>query len=220
LETQNSKELAGAILVADLSGYTAATEAHGSYSAAKIVTHYGDLVRQSLEKGCRILDQVGDEVLIFSEDTVQIVQTAINVLNAVNAEENFLDVHIGLHFGDLLEYENRVFGATINVASRIASHAKGGQLLCSESIKNKLKTQAPDLIDLGSIKFKNVKRPIRVYEITTREEVPEKVSDPVCQMKVDPKNATAFLTHDGLKYFFCSETCLRSFLDDPNEYLR
>jgi len=128
-------------------------------------------------------------------------------------------VHIGAHFGDILEYENRVFGSAINIASRIASHAAGGQLLCSELIKERLQSQDLDMIDLGQIKFKNVKTPIKVFEIATGEEGIEKMSDPVCHMKIDPNNAVAFLKHDDVKYFFCSETCLHSFLDAPNEFM-
>jgi len=44
----DSKEIEVILLVADLSGYTALTEAHGNISAAKVVNRYTEIAKESL----------------------------------------------------------------------------------------------------------------------------------------------------------------------------
>lgn len=46
-----------------------------------------------------------------------------------------------------------------------------------------------------------------------------RVVDPVCGMKIDPKNATEVLDYQSHKYHFCSSSCARKFKDNPKEYL-
>ena len=45
----------------------------------------------------------------------------------------------------------------------------------------------------------------------------DKAIDPVCKMPVD-KATSAKVAHDGTDYFFCSETCVKKFKDDPKKY--
>ncbi|MBI2086123.1 YHS domain-containing protein [Candidatus Daviesbacteria bacterium] len=46
----------------------------------------------------------------------------------------------------------------------------------------------------------------------------QKVTDPVCKMKIDKK--TEFLSdYQGSKYYFCSENCRKSFNEEPEKYV-
>ncbi|MBT8373458.1 MAG: hypothetical protein KJN80_00945, partial [Deltaproteobacteria bacterium] len=65
-------------LIADLAGYTALTEAHGDMSAARIVKRYVEIVNDNIFHGTKLVERVGDEVLMVSNDVSSIVQTAIN----------------------------------------------------------------------------------------------------------------------------------------------
>ena len=47
---------------------------------------------------------------------------------------------------------------------------------------------------------------------------PEKVTDPVCGMTVDPATAAAKAEYEGRTYYFCSQTCAPSFKTDPARY--
>lgn len=42
--------------------------------------------------------------------------------------------------------------------------------------------------------------------------------DPVCKMSVDPAKAAAKEEYAGQTYYFCSESCHRSFTADPQRY--
>jgi P-type Cu+ transporter len=43
--------------------------------------------------------------------------------------------------------------------------------------------------------------------------------DPVCGMEVEPETAEFKTNYKGKEYFFCAESCLDSFKDDPEKYL-
>jgi YHS domain-containing protein len=43
--------------------------------------------------------------------------------------------------------------------------------------------------------------------------------DPVCEMEVDEETAEWKAVYQGKTYYFCSAGCLRSFQNDPTEYV-
>ena len=81
-----------AILMADLSGYTALTEIHGAMSAARLVTKYLELVDISLHGTARLLERVGDQVVVVADGADDLATTAINLLSNAANEASFLRV--------------------------------------------------------------------------------------------------------------------------------
>jgi Cu+-exporting ATPase len=48
---------------------------------------------------------------------------------------------------------------------------------------------------------------------------PERVTDPVCGMRIDPPKAAGSLEHHGSPVYFCGKGCLAKFAADPDRYL-
>ena len=92
-----------AILIADLSGYTALTETHVSLSAADLIDKYVDIVHASLIGDSRLQERVGDEVMIVSASPDYLLATAELLLQSTQEEYNFLEVHGALHYGKFIE---------------------------------------------------------------------------------------------------------------------
>ena len=46
-----------------------------------------------------------------------------------------------------------------------------------------------------------------------------KALDPVCKMTVDEEKAAAVSEYKGQKYYFCAESCKKSFDRNPDKYL-
>jgi len=44
-------------------------------------------------------------------------------------------------------------------------------------------------------------------------------TDPVCNMKIDPKDAVDSVEHEGTTYYFCSQDCAESFREEPEDYI-
>jgi adenylate cyclase len=207
-------------LIADLAGFTALTEAHGDMSAASIVTRYIEIVKDTLRPGCHLIERTGDEVLIASNNAQHVVKTAIDLRQAIENESLFPCVHAGIHAGSALEKDGHYFGKALNLTSRIAAHARGGEILCSEKIiesANAIRNVKSRSI--GKIQFKNITDPISVFEIIVGGHVGEcTVFDPVCHMHVQAESAVAQLQYDGRMYHFCSFECAKAFSDHPDHY--
>ncbi|MGC2459156.1 MAG: YHS domain-containing protein [Gallionellaceae bacterium] len=45
-------------------------------------------------------------------------------------------------------------------------------------------------------------------------------TDPVCKMNVIPAKAAAKESFAGQEYYFCSDTCHKSFVAKPEKYIR
>jgi Cu+-exporting ATPase len=46
-----------------------------------------------------------------------------------------------------------------------------------------------------------------------------KFTDPVCNMTIDEKDAAGMSTHNGNRYYFCSEACKEKFDKNPDQYI-
>lgn len=42
--------------------------------------------------------------------------------------------------------------------------------------------------------------------------------DPVCKMNVEPAEAAAKVDYNGQVYYFCSDTCHKTFVAEPQKY--
>jgi len=203
-----------AILMADLSGYTALTETHGAIAAADIIDKYMGIAENCLVGDSRVHERVGDEIMIVSSTPDFLLATALMIGKNTLNEENFLMVHGGLHYGKVLERGNSFFGSAINVTSRIAAKASAGTYWCSEEFMNALSDKSV-FTSKGHHFFKNIKKEKHVFEICIEDRKALYV-DPVCRMLIlDPQNAIPHPT-DGEQYF-CSPDCLEIYITDQKE---
>jgi hypothetical protein len=115
-------------LIADLSGYTALTETHGSFSAADLIDKYVEIVNEALVGTSRLQERVGDEVMIMATHADDLLATADVLLQRTTEQCNFLQVHGALHYGRLLKRNSSYFGSALNLTSRVAAQAPGGNL--------------------------------------------------------------------------------------------
>lgn len=196
-----------AILMADLSGYTALTEAHGSASAADLIEKYLAIVEDCLVGDSRIHERTGDEVMIISTSPDSLMATSLMILKKTSGEENFLQVHGGLHVGKALKRNSSYFGSAINLTSRIAAKANAGTFLCTEEFVNSLSTRSlAALRSTGKHIFKNISDEKEIFEITYENSAPFFI-DPVCRMLI-LETGKATKHPEGGDIFFCSQECL------------
>lgn len=215
-----ARELDFALVIADLSGYTALTETHGAFRASEIVLRFERLVEASLEPGVSLVNSIGDDVFCTGADTFAVVRSALRLRDKVAREPEFPRVRTGVHRGPIIEREGKLFGGPINLTSRLADHARGGQILCTELIADAVRTLTEvEPRPMGEHRFKNVAHPVAVFELLrASERRAVTVIDPVCRMQVEIPRAAASLAHAGINYYFCSQECARAFSEAPERY--
>ena len=200
-----------AILMADLSGYTALTETHGSVAAADLIDKYMEIVKRCMVGDSRLHERTGDEIMVVSSSPDFLLATALMIGKNTSNEENFLEVHGGLHYGKVLERANSYFGSAINLTSRIAAKANAGTFWCSEEYVNALSDKSVFMLkSKGNHLFKNISKEKEVFELSI-ENRKRFYIDPVCRMLIlDAQNAIPH-PHEG-NHYFCSSDCLEIYI--------
>lgn len=193
--------------MADLSGYTALTETHGSSVAADLIDKYIEIIKECLQGDCHFHERTGDEVMIVSSSVNDLLATAEMILKKTSNENNFLQVHGGLHYGKILERNNNYFGSTINVTARIVSKANPGTFWCSEEFVKAVPHKTTfRFLSKGSHSLKNITAEVKMFELRN-ENLSTVDIDPICRMLINKKE-NAITHHHENNLFFCSENCL------------
>ncbi len=155
-----------AILFADIVGYTTMMQ-EDEHTATIAVRKFQSAMKKRVEEfNGRIVNFYGDGALCLFDIPLLAVRSAMAIQAEFNLEPK-IPVRIGIHSGTVTFEGDKVFGDSINVASRIESAALPGSILLSKKVRDDVKNN-PDLkiTALGNYNFKNVQEPVEVYAIT------------------------------------------------------
>jgi adenylate cyclase len=163
---ENSHQLA-AILFADVVGYTAMMQEDENAAVEKINRFRHSIETITAGLNGKIIQYYGDgSLLLFNSAT-----DAAEFAKLLQAELNIppiVPVRIGIHMGDVLMQRGNVFGDVVNIAARIQALAPAGGIYISEMVfMNITNKKGLDSIFVKEQALKNVKDPVRVYEILT-----------------------------------------------------
>jgi adenylate cyclase len=152
-------------LFADISGYSALTEQTGDHAAAEVAIGFArEITRMAAEHGGEIVKRVGDEVIVHTTCAAQAVELGLRLRRAAGPDRALPQAHVGIHTGPAVRREGDWWGATVNVASRVADAAEPGQLLITEATRLAIGACRARLTALGPIHFRNISAPVSVYE--------------------------------------------------------
>jgi adenylate cyclase len=201
-----------AILMADLSGYSALTETHGSFTAADLIDKYMSLAENCLVGDCMIHQQTGDEIMFISDSPDVMLATAKQLAANTAKVEYFLQVHGGLHYGPVLKRGTNYFGSTVNLTARIAAKAAAGTFYCSTEFNNSITDESICIFQpRGNHSFKNISEEKELFELDI-DKMSSSFIDPVCRMLIlQPANA---FRHPNEEIYFCSSKCLNAYQEN------
>jgi class 3 adenylate cyclase len=206
---------------ADLAGYTAVTEAHGDEEAADLAAAFYEYARRLLET-CdgEEVKLIGDELMARIDDPAAAIQFAIELSHHSARRHEHLAVRVGLHHGPAVQRGDDWFGATVNVAARVAGLAKSGEVVTTvETARAAGDIEGISYQPRGEAKLKNVRQMVSLVTIECDRDMAELVRDPVCHMLLDPTRTTERVEWRGVGYWFCSGDCRDAFLAEPEGFL-
>jgi adenylate cyclase len=220
--TQRSGSVVQTFVFADLSGFTALTEAHGDEQAADLVGGFCGAVRRLLaDHQAQEVKTIGDAVMLRSADAAAAIRLGLCIVHDVGAQHGFPLVRVGMHTGPAVEREGDWFGATVNLAARVSAAAAGGEALLTAATRDAAgEVEEVELRERGRWSFRNVTEPVPVYAAVRQgaRSAAGLPIDPVCRMAVDPWHSAGRLTHEGVEYCFCSLGCAGPFARHPARY--
>jgi adenylate cyclase len=210
-------------LFADIAGYTALTEAHGDEEAADLARDFCGAVAKlvAVDDG-EVVKTIGDAVMVRYAAPADAVALGLRIADDVMAGHGFPTVRVGLHHGPALERAGDWFGATVNLAARVAGLAGGGEVLVTRPVLEAAgEIEGVTFESRGESLVRNVSAPIAVFAaLRDDRSADERHLDPVCRMVVAEGREAGRLRHDETEYRFCSQECIRRFLDAPDAYTR
>ena len=163
------------IVFADVSGSTRLYDRLGDAEALRAVERCVNRMKRVTEsfKG-RVVKTIGDEVMSVFESADLGLQAACEMQHRVTdlppVSGVKLAIRVGFHFGPAIEEKDDVFGDTVNLASRMASLAKAGQVITTaETIGALHHSLHPEIRELDALTVKGKVEDIRVCEVLWQE---------------------------------------------------
>jgi adenylate cyclase len=131
-----------AIAFADLTGYTRLTEEEGELTALDAVERFVEAVENTLPEESRVIKTIGDEAMIVGPDPGALTDWAVGFQRLHGGRPL---PRIAVHYGVALFREGDYYGRDVNIASRVAARAAGGEVLVTRPVVEYLDPPAPHL---------------------------------------------------------------------------
>lgn len=153
------------IMFTDIVGYTALM-GNDEQKAFEILNKNRELQKPVIEEYTgRWIKELGDGVMASFNTVSDAINAALKIQESCNKTNDF-QLRIGIHLGEVVFENDDVFGDGVNIAARIQAIANPGSIFVSESVHNNVSNKQG--ITSKFVKqemLKNVKEPVRIYEV-------------------------------------------------------
>ena len=164
-----------AVVFVDISGSTRLYEALGDEPALDRVAHVLAILQDvTRESGGRVVKGVGDGLMCafeMAETALGAARTMQERIEGQRAIGNLdLGIHVGCHYGPVIENSGDLYGDTVNVAARVAGLARVAEILTTEDTVGRLSPTAREhtrLLDRVPVKGKQAT--LSIYEVLWQE---------------------------------------------------
>ena len=173
LRSQVAPEGTVTIFFSDIEGFTSLNERVGDMRAQEVLREHYKLVREEL------LTHRGFEVKVHGDGFMVAFDSAARALRCAQAiqrrqrewterhPDTPIRVRMGLHTGEAIRDADDFLGSTVNLASRIATAARGDEILVSSLLKELCASTGEFDFDRGQeIELKGLSQPHRVFAVT------------------------------------------------------
>ncbi|HMA86980.1 MAG TPA: adenylate/guanylate cyclase domain-containing protein [Desulfosalsimonadaceae bacterium] len=166
------------ILFADISKSSCIYECLGDHAAqeaiGRVLTRLSD---EATKLRGRVIKTLGDAVMCAFESTDSAVEAGKAMLQATNRpigdapDIPIINIHIGIHYGPVIEENDDIFGDAVNVAARVVDYANPLQIVVTRQIIDSLsKTADHASKHLAAITAKNISGEIELFEIVNESQ--------------------------------------------------
>lgn len=166
-------------LIADIRGYTTFTHDRGDEAAAQLTAKFASIVRELVAQfGGTVFELRGDEALCVFPSPRQSLRLAIALqqrfVEEMTADPRLpLAVGIGVDAGEAVRGADGYRGGALNLAARLCSRAKAGEVLASQEVTH-LARRIDGLryVPGESVALKGLSEPVRLVRVLPEDEDP------------------------------------------------
>jgi class 3 adenylate cyclase len=164
------------LLFTDIENHTEMMSRLGDERGREVLRHHEALTRAALRRfdGDEI-KSLGDGFLASFGSTQRALECAIALQQAFEQDlvpGEAIRIRVGINAGEPIVEDDDLFGATVIATSRIALHARGGEVLVSMVVRELAAGKGFAFADRGNAELRGFEEPMRVYELQWREQTP------------------------------------------------
>lgn len=163
-----------AVLFTDIENFTEQTEKNGEAWMIDVLHANNDIIRKIIKafSGYEI-KHTGDGVLATFSNIHKALHAAITIQRGIeifckSMPNRAFNVRIGINAGDIVSIDNDIFGAPVNLASRIMNKIDGGEIAISENVHGITQDSDFTFKDKGKLEMKGLE-PQHVYTLNWKE---------------------------------------------------
>jgi adenylate cyclase len=180
MERAHLKRRLTAVLIADVAGYSRLMSVDEEDTHIRLAGYLKDLLEPRIAaNGGRLIRSAGDGFLAEFDSAVDAVRCGLEIQremaerNATVPAEGRIQFRIGINAGDVIVEDKDIYGNSVNIAARLEGLAEPGGVCVTRHVREQLLGQ-PNLVfeDRGDRRVKNIARPIRVYRVKQRQQLP------------------------------------------------
>jgi class 3 adenylate cyclase len=159
-----------AILFTDLCGSTEQTQVLGDEGHVALLREHDDIVRSALNaRGGRETKHTGDGIMCSFKSVVSAVECAIAIQRSLidrnRAAPIPFEVRIGISAGEPVADHTDLFGAAVQLASRLCSVAPRGGIVVSTAVRELCVGKRLDFECRGPTELKGFAEPVQVHRV-------------------------------------------------------
>jgi class 3 adenylate cyclase len=164
-----------AVLFVDISGSTRLYEELGDAQALARVERCLRLLQRTAEElRGRVIKTTGDGLMCAFAEPEPALQAAcamqMRVLEQTALGGPALGIHVGCHYGAVMESAGDLYGDCVNVAARVAGLAKVGQIITTSEAVNRLAGPAREKVRLlDRVTVRGKREPVEIYEFVWQD---------------------------------------------------
>jgi adenylate cyclase len=120
-----------AVVFVDIVGYTSRSRTLSESELVEWLEHFeGETLGLVVDRGGRIIKNIGDEVLLVTDDVAAAADIALEMTRrGEDPGDRFPRVRAGIAHGPVVSRLGDVFGPTVNIAARLTSVARPGTVV-------------------------------------------------------------------------------------------
>jgi adenylate cyclase len=174
MEDKLPRKLA-AIFYADVVDYSRLT-GEDEDATHRRLSEYLDLVSNIIgQYQGKVVHYAGDAVLADFSAVTNVLECATSIQSDISnrnldlPDERKITFRIGINLGEVIVDRGDIYGNDVNIAARLESLADAGGVCVSEAVRNAIGNKLPlDYEFMGEQSVKNIKEPIRAYQVRLR----------------------------------------------------
>ena len=167
-----------AIMFTDVVGFTSLMGTN-EHKALRLLERNRALQKEMIEKYHGVwLKEVGDGIWACFSSSLNAVYCGSAILEAIKPDPD-LNLSVVVHSGEVVFSNGDVFGDGVNIAARMETIAKPGEISISGSVYDNIKNIEGVRLEFeDEMTFKNVETPVKIYQAFVEKEFPPSVPKP------------------------------------------